>query len=73
VDRRTARGHVLPRLALLRKRATALLDGKSPAATVDAVNAAFFYGEEVPPAERGRTARWIAARRGLEGSYGAEM
>lgn len=41
----------------------------SLSATVDAVNAAHFEERSVPAAERGRTARWIAARQGLPGAY----
>jgi len=48
----------------------ALLDESSLAATVDAVNAAFFYGKKTTKAERQRTARWIASRQGLPGAYG---
>jgi hypothetical protein len=50
-----------------------LLDETSLAGTVDAVNAAFFFGEDVPQEERKRTARWIADRQGLEGSYRGVM
>ncbi len=50
-----------------------VLDETSLAATVDGVNAAFFYGEEVPDPEWQRTARWIAGRYGLEGSYRGRM
>jgi hypothetical protein len=49
---------------------TLLLDETSLGATVDAVNAAFFYGGKVAAAEGVRTARWIAGRQGLEGAYG---
>ena len=38
--------------------------------TVDAINAAQFDGRALAPAERGQTARWIAARQGLPGAYG---
>jgi len=48
----------------------ALLDESSLAATVDAVNAAFFYGEKVTKSEKEKTARWIAGRQGLPGAYG---
>ena len=37
--------------------------------TVDAINAAHFAGRPLPAADRGRLARWIAARQGLPGSY----
>ncbi len=47
-----------------------LLDESSLAATVDAVNAAFFYGEKTTAAERKAAARWIASRQGLPGAYG---
>jgi hypothetical protein len=48
----------------------ALLDESSLAATVDAVNAAFFYGEKTTAGERKAAARWIASRQGLPGAYG---
>ena len=48
----------------------ALLDETSLTATVDAVNAAFFYGEKTTAADRQKAARWIASRQGLPGSYG---
>ncbi len=38
--------------------------------TVDALNAAQFEGRMLSAVERGRAARWIAARQGLPGSYG---
>jgi len=47
-----------------------LLDESSLAATVDAVNAAFFYGEKTSAAEREAAARWIASRHALAGAYG---
>jgi len=46
-----------------------LLDKSSLAKTVDAVNAAFFYGIKTTAAERARAAEWIAGRQGLPGSY----
>ena len=51
----------------------ALLDESSLVATVDAVNAAFFYGEKTTKSEREKAARWIARRQGLPGSYGDMM
>lgn len=48
----------------------ALLDESSLATTVDAVNAAFFYGEKTTAADREKGARWIAGRQGLPGAYG---
>jgi hypothetical protein len=47
-----------------------LIDPTSLSRTVDAVNAALCAKRTIGPAERGRTARWIAARQGLEGAYG---
>ena len=47
-----------------------LIDETSLSRTVDAVNAAHFDGRTLTAAERGLTARWIAARQGLPGSYG---
>lgn len=41
----------------------------SLALTVNAVNEAFLRGREIAPAEARRTARWIAGRQGLPGSY----
>ena len=46
-----------------------LLRTDSLAATLDGVNEAFFYGTKLPVAERKRTAKWIASRQGLPGSY----
>lgn len=37
--------------------------------TLDAVNAAFFYQQPIPAADRRETALWIADRHGLPGSY----
>ncbi len=39
--------------------------------TVDAVNEAFFFGQTVSANDRRAAARWIAARQGLPGAYGA--
>ena len=47
-----------------------LIDRTSLSATVDAVNAAQFDGRALASAERSQAARWIAARQGLDGSYG---
>lgn len=47
-----------------------LIDTASLSQTVDAVNAAYFDGRPLAAVERGRAARWIAARQGLPGSYG---
>ena len=47
-----------------------LIDETSLSQTVDAVNAAHFDGRALTAAERGRAARWIAARQGLPGAYG---
>ncbi|KPJ60251.1 MAG: hypothetical protein AMJ46_08070, partial [Latescibacteria bacterium DG_63] len=46
-----------------------LLHPSSLAATIDAVNEALFVGKQIPPAERARTAAWIAGRQGKQGSY----
>ena len=46
-----------------------LLHPSSLAATIDAVNEALFVGKQIPPAERARTAAWIAGRQGKRGSY----
>lgn len=37
--------------------------------TLDAVNAVLFYGQELPPETREKTALWVADRQGLPGSY----
>jgi len=47
-----------------------LIHRTSLSQTVDAVNAAHFEARALPAAERSETARWIAARQGLPGSYG---
>jgi len=49
-----------------------LVSPKSLAATLDALNEAFFYERPLTNAERREAARWIAGRQGLPGSY-AEM
>lgn len=46
------------------------LHPRSLSATVDAVNAAFFFGEKLSIAERREIAQWIAARQALPGAYG---
>ena len=46
-----------------------VLNARSLAATVDAVNEAHFLGRSIPRADRQRAAEWIAARQGLPGSY----
>jgi hypothetical protein len=46
-----------------------LVHTDSLAATVDAVNEAFFFGRRLSKDERRRAANWIAARRGLKGCY----
>ena len=46
-----------------------LVDKGSLAATLDVVNEAFFFGHRLAKSERAETARWIAARQGLPGSY----
>ena len=47
-----------------------LINRTSLSRTVDAVNAAHFDRRALTTIERGRVARWIAARQGLPGSYG---
>ena len=47
----------------------ALVNTKSLASTVDAVNEAFFFFKKLSAAERTKTARWIATRQGGPGSY----
>lgn len=39
------------------------------AATIDALNDAFFYQHEIPPIERLEVARYVASHQGLPGSY----
>jgi len=46
-----------------------MVDPRSLAATLDAVNEAFFYGRPPSKSERERAARWIAGRQGMPGSY----
>jgi len=46
-----------------------LIDPASLSKTVDSVNAAVFDGRSLGARERSETARWIAARQGLEGAY----
>ena len=47
----------------------ALLNARSLAATLDAVNDALFFGRRVPKADAARVARWLAGRQALPGSY----
>jgi len=46
-----------------------LVHDHSLAATLDAINAAFFDGRKLTKADRAKAAKWIAARQGLERSY----
>lgn len=46
-----------------------VLDQRSLAGTIDAVNDALFYGKRIPKAEVRRVAEWVAGRRGLPGAY----
>ena len=46
-----------------------LLDPSSLAATLDALNEAFFDRKTLPRRDREEVARWIASRQGLPGSY----
>ena len=47
-----------------------LINRTSLSQTIDAINAAHFYGRALATAERGQAARWIAGRHGLPGAYG---
>ena len=47
-----------------------LIHPRSLSGTIDAINAVQFDGRVLSSADRGRAARWIAARQGLPGSYG---
>jgi hypothetical protein len=47
-----------------------LINKTSLSQTVDAINAALFYGRMLTANERGQAGRWIAARQGLPGAYG---
>ncbi len=46
-----------------------LLNNKSLAATLDAVNDAFFLGKTIPKADRAATAAWIAGRQAERPNY----
>ncbi|UCF78595.1 MAG: hypothetical protein JSW03_11055 [Candidatus Eiseniibacteriota bacterium] len=46
-----------------------LLNTRSLARTLDAVNEALFFGRRIPVAETRRVAAWLADRQGLPGSY----
>ena len=46
-----------------------LVNARSLAVTLDAVNDAFFYGHSLTKLQKGEVARWIAGRQGLPGSY----
>jgi len=46
-----------------------LVNPHSLAATLDAINEAFFFGRSLSPTQRERAARWIAQRRGKPGAY----
>jgi hypothetical protein len=46
-----------------------VINSTSLSQTVDAVNAAHFEGRRLPLPLRRQTARWIAARQGLDGAY----
>jgi hypothetical protein len=47
-----------------------LINRTSLSKTVDAIHAVHFDGRKLGADERGRAARWIAARQGLAGAYG---
>ena len=46
-----------------------LLDARSLASTIDAVNEALFFGRRIPRNEAHRVAVWLADRQGLRESY----
>jgi hypothetical protein len=46
-----------------------VLNSRSLAGTIDAVNDALFFERRIPASEVRRVARWLADRRGLPGSY----
>jgi len=46
-----------------------LLDTRSLANTIDAVNDALFFGRRIPKNEARRVAIWLASRQGLSESY----
>jgi hypothetical protein len=46
-----------------------LLNSRSLASTIDAVNDALFFGRSIPGREARRVTQWLADRRGLPGSY----
>ncbi len=47
----------------------AILNPNSLAETLDAIDEVFFFGSPLSQQEKEETARWIAARQGLPGSY----
>jgi hypothetical protein len=47
----------------------AVLNVRSLASTLDAVNDALFFGHRIPRSESSSAARWVAGRQGLPGSY----
>ncbi len=46
-----------------------LVNHNSLAATLDAINEAFFYKKSLSGSQKEKTAKWIAGRQGLTGSY----
>jgi hypothetical protein len=46
-----------------------LLDSRSLAGTIDAVNDALFFGRRIPKNEVRQIAQWLAGQQGLPGSY----
>jgi hypothetical protein len=46
-----------------------LINQNSLASTLDAVNEAFFNNRDLSKSEKAQTAKWIASRQGLPGSY----
>ncbi len=46
-----------------------IVNTRSLAATLDAVNDMLFFGHSLSPAQKKHTAEWIASRRGISGSY----
>jgi hypothetical protein len=46
-----------------------IVNPNSLAATIDAINDAYFYGKTLPKLEKEKAAKWIAGRQGLPYSY----
>jgi hypothetical protein len=54
---------------MIREGIMRLLHPQSLSGTLDAVGDALFFGKRIPKTEARRVAEWLAARRGLPGSY----